>query len=81
MVNTYHLIEEREIYFSKIKSSIAQDGILLVVDFKKEEIPVGPPTGIKLSPDEIESELRAAGFDSITVDVHSLDYQYILIAR
>ena len=49
IVNTYHHIENRIEYFSKMRNKIGQDIALVIVDFKKEEMPVGPPLRIKLS--------------------------------
>ena len=53
----------------------------MVVDFKKKELPVGPPIEIKLSADEVAAELREAGYREITLDQKTLEYQYIIVAR
>lgn len=81
IVNTYPFIEDRIKYFSKVKKGLKNDGVLMIVDYKKGNMPVGPPAEIKLSPDRVFSELRDAGFKNFNIDETSLRYQYIIIAR
>jgi hypothetical protein len=54
---------------------------LVIVDFKKEETPPGPPPELRLSAKEIEAELRSAGFTIKSVDTTTLPYQYIIKAE
>ena len=79
IVNTYHHIENRSEYFKKVKTGLKDDGRLVVIDFQKIELPVGPPLEMKLSPSEVESELDLAGFKEFSVDSTLLPYQCILI--
>lgn len=80
-VNTYHLIENRAQYFSKVKQALAAGGKLVVVDYKKEKIPVGPGDELKLAPEEVVKELREAGFTELNIDLKTLPYQYIVFAE
>ena len=41
----------------------ARSGVLGVVDWQKAEMPMGPPLADRLSPDQVEADLRAAGFE------------------
>jgi cyclopropane fatty-acyl-phospholipid synthase-like methyltransferase len=81
IVNTYHHIENRPVYFANVREKLNKNGALIVVDYFKKELPVGPPTDIKLSEAAVIGELKKAGFENITVDSKSLAYQYIIIAR
>lgn len=78
IVNTYHHIEDREAYFNKVKSGLKKGGRLVIIDYKKEEIPVGPPLKMKLSPEEVISELKNAGFEVSRLNEDMLVYQYII---
>lgn len=78
IVNTYHHIENRTDYFLKVKNGLKKGGRLVIIDFKKEETPVGPPLKMKLSPDEIMGELKACGFGRTKLNEDLLDYQYII---
>ena len=44
LVNTYHHIENRPEYFAKVKQGTKTDGELVIIDYFKWDIPVGPPT-------------------------------------
>lgn len=81
IVNTYHHIENRPVYFGNVREKLNKNGSLIIVDYFKKELPVGPPADIKLSEEAVVEELKKAGFENITVDSKSLAYQYIIIAR
>ena len=76
--NTYHHIEDRQIYFEKLKKHLRPGAMLVILDFKKGELPVGPPDQMKLSPDEVISELASAGYH-LDQKLEMLPYQYALI--
>jgi 2-polyprenyl-3-methyl-5-hydroxy-6-metoxy-1,4-benzoquinol methylase len=79
--DVYHHIENRKSYFEKVLKGLQTSGKLVVVDFKKTESPVGPPMEMKMEADEIEKELRMAGFTKISTNNDLLPYQYILVAE
>lgn len=81
IVNTYGYISQRVDYFSKVRRGLKPAGKLVVIDFKKEPLPVGPPTETKLSSSQVSAELDSAGFRTVTVDFNSLEYQYTLTAE
>jgi len=79
--NTYHHLEDREVYLRKLRKALKPDGRLVIVDFyKKEGIPVGPPMSMRLGEETIKKELQAAGMQ-VAEKLTILPYQYILIAR
>ncbi|MFZ4475504.1 MAG: class I SAM-dependent methyltransferase [Saprospiraceae bacterium] len=81
MVNTYCFIEQRNSYLKTLWNGIAPKGKLLVIDFKKTPLPIGPSDNIKVSVRQVEAELIKAGFSIKQVDNESLDYQYIILAE
>lgn len=80
MVDVYHHIEQRPAYFSLVKKGLKPGGRLVVIDFFKEETPVGPPVEMKLEPEQIVKELKEAGFTDFMVNETLLPYQYIITA-
>jgi len=80
LVNTYTYIDNRVSYFKKVKSKLREGGQILVIDFKRKELPIGPPPAFKLDQSVVESELKEAGFEILLSDERSLDYQYIIKA-
>ena len=81
MVNTYHHIEDRANYFTKVKRGLKEGGKLVIVDFKPGNIPVGPPEEMRVAASKAVAELRQAGFGRVSVDSQTLPYQYILVAQ
>jgi SAM-dependent methyltransferase len=61
IVNTYHHIGDREVYFRKLRSSIKPGGRLAIIDFKLDS-PSGPPKEFRFAPEKFKAELSAAGY-------------------
>lgn len=80
IVNTYHHIGDREDYFAEVKRGLKPGGRLVVIDFRKEETPVGPPVEMKIAEEKVMDELREAGFTDMQVNNDLLPYQYIITA-
>ncbi len=81
IVNVYHHIDDRVNYLKKLKAGMAEGGILLIVDYKNEPTPHGPPVEIRVAQSEVEAELKQAGFTVELVDRETLPEQYILRAK
>ena len=81
LVNTYHHIENRVDYFQKVLKGLKPDGEVVVIDYFKKKLPVGPPPGHKISRDVVIDELKKAGFGDIHLDIDMLKYQYIIRAK
>ncbi|MEM7036312.1 MAG: class I SAM-dependent methyltransferase [Bacteroidota bacterium] len=76
IVNTYAYIQDRVDYFRKVHAGLRESGHLVVVDFKKRPLPVGPPSGEKVNAATVITEMDSAGFKVVSVDSTSLQYQY-----
>jgi len=61
MVNTYHHIEARPVYFAKLKASLKPGGRIAIIDFTRAS-KMGPEAAEKVPADEVEAELKQAGF-------------------
>jgi len=80
MVNVYHHLSNRVSYFNAVNNILRQNGKIVIVDFYKETLPVGPSKNHKISKDEVLKELDEAGFKNIDVNTELLEYQYIITA-
>lgn len=80
LVDTYHHILNREAYFSEVRAGLKPGGQLVVVDFFKRDLPVGPPMDMKIERETIIEELRDAGFEQFEVNGDLLPYQFIITA-
>ncbi|HTM49785.1 MAG TPA: class I SAM-dependent methyltransferase [Bryobacteraceae bacterium] len=72
-----HHIGNRPAYYARLAEALKPHGRIVVVDFYKKELPVGPPPAMKLSDDEVISEFRKAGF-GLNKRIDTLPYQYFL---
>lgn len=81
IVNTYGYLRDRVAYLKLLSAGMKPKAPLLVIDFKKNNLPIGPSNEYKVAVAEAVRELEAAGFHITRIDQESLDYQYILIAQ
>ena len=81
IVDTFHHVENRIQYLKKLKGLLGKGGLLVIVDFKKQKPPPGPPIDLRLEPEQVESELKSASFALVSTDRDLLPYQYIIKAK
>ena len=72
-----HHIENRAAYYPKLAETLKQGGRIVVIEFYKKDMPIGPPASMKLSDAEVISEFRNAGF-TLAKRLDILPYQYYL---
>jgi ubiquinone/menaquinone biosynthesis C-methylase UbiE len=72
-----HHIDNRPAYYTRLAQALKPGGRIIVIDFFKKPLPVGPPLAMKLTEDEVIADFQKAGFTmSKRLDV--LPYQYFL---
>lgn len=79
LTNTYHHIGDRTPYFTRLAGSLKPDGRVAIVDYKLEFDGPGPPPAMRLAPDAVVAEMKAAGYRVTLRDEETLPRQYILI--
>ncbi len=79
IVDTWHHLTNREQYARRLKRSLRPEGSVWIVDFTRNA-PDGPPPEMRLPPEVVLAELRAAGLDAELIDAH-LPRQYAIRAR
>lgn len=77
IVNTWHHIGDRPTYAKKLKAALKPGGSLFVVDYTMEA-KRGPRKGHRLSPAQVQKELKAAGFLSRLCE-EKLPEQYVVV--
>jgi len=75
--DTYHHINDRVDYFTRLKEQLRPGGRVAIVDFRPSSH-MGPPH--KLPPGIVESEMKSAGFD-VAQRHDFLPEQYLLVFR
>jgi len=77
LVDVYHHIEDRSRYFRALRESLRSGGRVAIVDFRLDA-PSGPPRSSRIPPDQVEAEMRAAGY-ALTAEHGFLPRQYYLV--
>lgn len=81
-VNVIPYIENRVDYLTSLRKNLAENGRLMIVDFKVKRLPIdAPPYNERVVMHIIEEELYQAGFSTVEVDDSTLDFQYIITAQ
>ena len=75
-----HHISNRAAYYPKLTTALRPGGRIVIIDFYKKPLPVGPPESMKISEEQMTGELKAAGFRK-TKRFELLPYQYFLEFR
>ena len=76
--NVLHHVESRASYYKKLAAALRPGGRLVVVDFFKRELPVGPGVEMKIAREEMVRELSDSGFQ-LRREFDFLPYQYFLV--
>ena len=77
MVDVYHHVENREVYFRKLANSLKPGGRIAIIDFRMDSKD-GPPKSARIAPDRVKAELNRAGYR--LVQEHAfLPNQYFLV--
>ncbi len=75
--DTYHHMQDRVAYARLLARALKPGGRVVIVDFQKRSLPLGPPMEWKLAPETVTEEFRQAGFQ-LARAVEFLPYQYFL---
>ncbi len=78
LCNTWHHIERRTEYLALVKRMLKPAGQVVMIDFHKKPLPVGPPIGMKIAREDLIHQMEASGF-RLTKEHNFLPFQYFLV--
>jgi arsenite methyltransferase len=76
--NTWHHVQNRPNYMVLIKKILKPGGQIIVLDYHKKELPVGPPPEMKMAREDVIKEMESGGF-KLAQEHTLLPYQYFLV--
>ena len=76
--NTWHHVQNRLNYLTLIKKILRPGGQIIVLDYHKRELPVGPPPEMKMAREDVIKEMESGGF-KLAQEHTFLPYQYFLV--
>ncbi len=78
--DTWHHIGDHPKYLGLLKKMLRPGGEIIMIDFKKEKTPVGPPMEMRISREDLINEMELNGFH-VSAEHKFLDYQYFLVFK
>lgn len=75
---SWHHIERQKKYLSLVKRMLKPGGEIVMIDFHKRDLPVGPPTQMKIAREDLIKQMENNGF-RLTKEHAFLPYQYFLV--
>jgi len=76
--DVWHHVDDRDGYLDKLKRALRPSGQLVMIDFHKRELPVGPPVSMKIAREELIAQVERHGF-RLGREHTFLPYQYFLV--
>lgn len=80
MINLHHELEAPELLLREAWRILRADGKILIADWKKADMPEGPPARIRCRPEQVNDQLLAAGFEEVR-RFDELVKHFLIIAR
>lgn len=78
VVNVWHHIDDQPGYLARIRKLLKPGGQVVMVDFHKRELPVGPPLAMKIAREDLVEQMATHGF-RLAKEHTFLPYQYFLV--
>jgi predicted methyltransferase len=78
IVDTYHHIDGRVAYMRARRAALRPGGRVVVVDWEKRPLPVGPEMDHKLAREQVIDEMQRAGY-RLVEQPPVLEHQYVLV--
>lgn len=78
IVDTWHHIENQPRYLALMRKALRPSGQVVMIDFQKKELPLGPPLAMKIAREDLIRQMEASGF-RVAKEHTFLPYQYFLV--
>jgi len=78
IVDVWHHVEDQAGYLAKIKERLEPGGQVIMIDFHKRDLPVGPPPAMKIAREDLIRQMETHGF-RLAREHTFLPYQYFLV--
>jgi cyclopropane fatty-acyl-phospholipid synthase-like methyltransferase len=78
IVDTWHHNEAQAKYLALMHKLLKDGGQVIMIDFQKKELPLGPPLAIKVAREDLIRQMETNGFQLVKEHTF-LPYQYFLV--
>jgi ubiquinone/menaquinone biosynthesis C-methylase UbiE len=74
----WHHIENQAKYLAQMRQILKSGGRVVMIDFQKRELPIGPPVEMKIAREDLLAQMQSNGF-RLVKEYTFLPYQYFLV--
>ena len=78
IVDVWHHIEDQPGYLALMKKQLKPGGQVVMIDYHKRDLPVGPPVSMKIAREDLLKQMQAHGFE-LAKEHTFLPYQYFMV--
>lgn len=78
--DVWHHVEQQEAYLAHLRRALKPGGRLVMIDFQKRDLPVGPPVEMKIAKEDLIAQMQRAGW-TVAREHDILPYQYFMEFR
>lgn len=78
LCDTWHHIEKQTEYLALMKKMLKPGGQVIMIEFQKKDLPVGPPAQMKIAREDLLRQMETQGFQFVKENTF-LPYQYFLV--
>jgi len=65
IAGVYHKVDPASMFIGEVRRILQPGGVCLLVDWKPEATPVGPPLDVRVNPEDVTLEFTSGGFQFI----------------
>ena len=80
MINLHHELEKPGLTAAESYRLLKPAGKIFIVDWKKKDMPQGPPAKIRVLPEDVAVQLKAAGFNQV-VTYNELQDHFLVVGE
>jgi ubiquinone/menaquinone biosynthesis C-methylase UbiE len=80
IVDVWHHIEDQPGFLAVMKKHLKPGGQVVMIDFHKRDLPVGPPAAMKIAREDLLKQMLANGLE-LAAEHTFLPYQYFLVFK
>ncbi len=80
MINLHHELDNPSLTVEESKRILKPDGKIFVVDWKKKDMPEGPPAEIRYLPEQVKEQLVNAGFKQVDI-YNELQKHFLVVGK
>jgi ubiquinone/menaquinone biosynthesis C-methylase UbiE len=80
MINLHHELDKPETILEESFRILKNNGAIFIVDWKKEDMPEGPPTHFRYLPEQVKDQLLSVEFRNVNI-FNEMPKHFLVVAK